>query len=92
MTDHLEWLSEMVFEDCYLNMNQYCVRGYYAQDGMSSHVGTYDDCNTNNVACCKEVVAMERRARTEQSGNRLGYRKVDGFLDRVLKCTFLEID
>ncbi|KAE9376250.1 hypothetical protein N431DRAFT_479568 [Stipitochalara longipes BDJ] len=41
IADHLEWLSDLVFEDCYVNMNRVCVRGYSFTKGFLVTMGLF---------------------------------------------------
>jgi hypothetical protein len=39
VADQLEWLSHLVFEDCYSNKHQFCVRGYSFTKGFQVAMG-----------------------------------------------------
>jgi hypothetical protein len=39
VTEHPELPSEMVFEECYLNMRQFCVHGYMFRKGFLITMG-----------------------------------------------------
>lgn len=65
LTDHLEWLSEMIFIDCYMNMKQFCVHGYTLRTGFLVTMG-FIVVATAIMWCVMKRWSRRRRCQTAQ--------------------------